>query len=582
MVNVRKLGDAHFKSNFFLIRAATLVGSILFVAIVCAVSFLETTNDIKIHLAILVATSAITISVGWFWVIRPMSELIRVDAARKRLEFRERFSLMIDNMKEGVIVSGREGVMQWNRSALTLFGLTEGQMSLGEPFPHGWRIKSENGTPLTPMEMPTQRCFNLGKPISSVLRIHKPNGGMIWIQTDASPVFIERVQHDQATGVSSQVTRVITTYRDITTERNAMERFELAMKAVKLGVWDWDILTNSSKWDTALCEMFGIDPLTHTGEPFINFVHPDDRERAKKAMELAMYECRDASLEFRIVRTDGKNRVIRAETKGFYSAAGKVLRHVGVNWDITDQREQEIRALQASKMSSLGEMSAGIAHEINNPLAIIIGKAESMRGLMAREILDRDVLHRHIDVIERTAHRIAKIVRSLRAFSRDGNQDPFEPTNVAELVRETFALCNSRFLNHGIGLVLSEIAPELVIDARSVEISQVLLNLLNNAFDAVSELDEKWVRLEVTSDSTFVDFAVIDSGRGIPAAVREKMLQPFFTTKEVGQGTGLGLSIATGIAQAHAGLLTIDADCANTRILMRIPLRQAVPKNSAA
>ena len=120
------------------------------------------------------------------------------------------------------------------------------------------------------------------------------------------------------------------------------------------------------------------------------------------------------------------------------------------------------------------------------------------------------------------------------------------------------------------------------MDVRTVEISQVLLILLNNAFDAVSDLSEKWVRLDVFSNSEIVEFAVVDSGKGIPAAVREKMTQPFFTTKEVGQGTGLGLSIATGIAGAHGGLLSVDTESPHTRIVLRLPLHLAGRKLTAA
>jgi C4-dicarboxylate-specific signal transduction histidine kinase len=222
-------------------------------------------------------------------------------------------------------------------------------------------------------------------------------------------------------------------------------------------------------------------------------------------------------------------------------------------------------------MSTLGEMSAGIAHEINNPLAIILGKIEAMRTAMAAPILNRELLTRHVDTMERTANRIAKIVKGLRTFSRDGDQDPFEVTNVSEIVNEAVALCNSRFLNNGIELHVTNAPTELYIDARAVQISQVLLNLLNNAFDAVSELEEKWVRLEVRSAGVMLEFSVTDSGAGIPEEVRTKMTQPFFTTKEVGMGTGLGLSIASGIISAHGGTIEVDTISPNTRFVVQIP-----------
>lgn len=565
----------------FLSRALILVFATMCATIAAAFLFLETWFDIEIHIAILFLAGTTLLSGGWFWIIRPMGELIRTDAETKNRDFKARFNSMIDNMKEGVVVIDGQGVTQWNRSLFKMFELSEKQIRKLEIFPAGWRVAGENGLPIKKEDWPTSQCLRLGVPISCLMGLHKPNGDMVWIQSEASPVFAERTARERKRNLLPKVLAVVGTYRDITIERQALDRFELAMKAVKLGVWDWDIVANTSKWDDALCKMFGVERNAHIVESFIDYIIPEDRDRAKRIMELALFECGDASLEFRIRRGDGKIRVIRSESKGFYSPQGKPLRHVGVNWDITEQREQEIRVLQASKMSSLGEMSAGIAHEINNPLAIIIGKAESMQDVLAKPETSIETLKKHAEVIERTGHRIAKIVRSLRAFSRDGNQDPFEDTNVGDLVRETFVLCNSRFLNHGIELTLSDIDEKLMIRARAVEISQVLLNLMNNAFDACSKLEEKWVRVEVTGSGGAVEISVTDSGQGIPVEIREKITQPFFTTKEVGQGTGLGLSIATGIAQSHKGTLFIDPSFANTRIVLRIP-RQSPPGNKVA
>lgn len=235
------------------------------------------------------------------------------------------------------------------------------------------------------------------------------------------------------------------------------------------------------------------------------------------------------------------------------------------------QRDQELRAIQASKMSTLGEMSAGIAHEINNPLAIIVGKTEAMRTAMSAPVLNRELMNRHIETMERTAARIARIVNALRTFSRDGDSDPFEVTNVSQILDETVALCGSRFLNHGIELHVTKVPIEFTIDARAVQISQVLLNLLSNAFDAVSVLDEKWVRLEVRSNGRHIEFVVTDSGNGIPEAIRAKLTQPFFTTKEIGVGTGLGLSIASGIVLSHRGTLEVDETSSNTCFVVRLP-----------
>jgi signal transduction histidine kinase len=119
----------------------------------------------------------------------------------------------------------------------------------------------------------------------------------------------------------------------------------------------------------------------------------------------------------------------------------------------------------------------------------------------------------------------------------------------------------------------------LRIDCRPTEISQVLLNLLNNAVDAVQPLAEKWVELQVRSAGKDVEISVMDSGKGIPEKIRDKVGQPFFTTKVVGHGTGLGLSISRGIVEAHGGHLNLDTQCEHTRFVVTLP--KAVAREQA-
>lgn len=136
------------------------------------------------------------------------------------------------------------------------------------------------------------------------------------------------------------------------------------------------------------------------------------------------------------------------------------------------------------------------------------------------------------------------------------------------------AFCRERFKHHGIELSLESTTSEFAVECRPTQISQAILNLLNNAFDAVENLAEKWVRVSVKDMGVALTVAVTDSGKGIPKNIRNKILQPFFTTKEVGKGTGLGLSISRGIVAGHGGQLFIDASAPNTSFVIRLPKRQ--------
>ena len=213
--------------------------------------------------------------------------------------------------------------------------------------------------------------------------------------------------------------------------------------------------------------------------------------------------------------------------------------------------------LHVQKMSSLGEMASGIAHEINNPLSIISLKTSLIRKTLTHRLPEADPVFTNIDKISTTIERIAKIIRALRSYSRDAAHDPFESVDVEQVIDETLELCRQRFINAGIQLEL-KIEGSLRVLCRPGELSQVILNLLNNAYDAVSGTKNATVEIKSRMvNATQVEILIEDNGMGIPEAIEDKIFQPFFTTKEVGKGTGLGLSLSRGIVESHDGTLSL-------------------------
>ena len=252
-----------------------------------------------------------------------------------------------------------------------------------------------------------------------------------------------------------------------------------------------------------------------------------------------------------------------------------------VGQDVTEERRQDavIKAQQAAivnsaKMSSLGEMAGGVAHEINNPLAIIHGLSESLLRNLDKETYDRPKLVTTVEKIKKTSQRIAKIVKGMKDFSRSSVQDPMDIVPVSALLEDTLEFCRERFRHHDVEL-REPASTDLQILGRSAQISQILLNLFNNAFDAVCELPERWIQIDVIDYGGDVMIKVTDSGNGIPSSVAEKIMDPFYTTKEVGKGTGLGLSIAKGLAESHNGQLFYMSGQKNTTFALSIP--KAVP-----
>jgi C4-dicarboxylate-specific signal transduction histidine kinase len=233
--------------------------------------------------------------------------------------------------------------------------------------------------------------------------------------------------------------------------------------------------------------------------------------------------------------------------------------------------EQQKVLAHSAKMSALGEMAGGIAHEINSPLGIITVHANQLERFSARGALTPEMIKAEAQLIAATAKRIGEIIKGLRAFAREGEKDPFVLTPAATIINDALVLCQNRFISHGIELRITPPAPGIELECRPVQIGQVLLNLLSNSFDAVVGRPEKWVALETTESAGQVHFTVTDSGAGVPEEIAAKLFQPFFTTKELGKGTGLGLSISKGIADAHQGTLTLDPRSSRTRFVLCLP-----------
>jgi C4-dicarboxylate-specific signal transduction histidine kinase len=232
-----------------------------------------------------------------------------------------------------------------------------------------------------------------------------------------------------------------------------------------------------------------------------------------------------------------------------------------------DLEEERLKAIHASKLSTLGEMAASFAHEINNPLGIIDAYAFVLSDPSDQG--DPAEVQEAVDAIRSAAARAGKIVLGLRKFARQSERDPAEPVRVSQLIAESLDLCRSRILTHGVGLIL-DVSTESSVLGRAIELEQVLVNLLNNGFDAARASERKSIRVMARDDGPSVVIAVEDSGPGVVEDLREKIFRPFFTTKVSGEGTGLGLSISRTIVETHGGTLTYEDDGRSHRFEIRL------------
>ncbi len=237
--------------------------------------------------------------------------------------------------------------------------------------------------------------------------------------------------------------------------------------------------------------------------------------------------------------------------------------------------QQQQALISSAKMSSLGEMAGGVAHEINTPLAVISLRVDQLEECLADGSIKELDIAKILAAIRKTTDRIGKIVSGLRFFARDGKIAPAQIASLKNIIEDTLSFCNERFTLHGVQLEIKNSLPgDLSLECRAVEISQVILNLLNNSYDAISELKNKWIHIEIADRHPFWEICIVDSGHGIPKDVQDKMMQPFYTTKEIGKGTGLGLSISKGIIESHQGKMFYDSLRSNTCFTILLPKAQ--------
>ena len=330
------------------------------------------------------------------------------------------------------------------------------------------------------------------------------------------------------------------------------------------------------------------DVFGHSAEQFMSkpryiydIIHPDSAAYVEDMWNRLIRGEMPSTYEYRIIDPEGNERWILQSNTLIRNEAGVAVAIEGICRNVTEEKqahqlieEQRARFLDSAKMSVLGEMASNVAHEINNPLAIVSGSAEQLQNLLQQDPMPAEHVPRLTDTIVRNVSRIQTIVKGLRTFARKGEDDPFQETPLKVIVDDTVVLCQDRFLSHRVALTVEEIPEGMTVECRPTQVMEVLFNLLSNALHAVEVSNEKWVAIAVRDEGMDVVLSVTDSGCGVPPEVAKTMFDRFVTSKEFGKGIGLGLSISKRIVLTHNGSLTLDTTCPNTRFVVRLPKRQ--------
>jgi PAS domain S-box-containing protein len=291
-------------------------------------------------------------------------------------------------------------------------------------------------------------------------------------------------------------------------------------------------------------------------------VHPDDRGKVAAAIQRGAETGTIFELDIRLALGSGGWRWVRAKAKPTRNARGEVRQLAGTIIDITEKmtlraeiEKQQESLTHLTRVGVIGELSGALAHELNQPLTAILSNAQALKRMIEREPIDVEELKAAIvDIIEDDA-RAGNVIRHLRTLLKK-EEARIERIDINELVRKTLALARNDLTTRHIVPAIGLSAAPLVVMGDAIQLQQVLLNLMLNAADAMSENAQPGGVLMISSDligGEFVHVAISDTGLGIGDGFSDKLFEPFYSTKK--QGLGLGLSISRSIVIGHGGTI---------------------------
>ena len=346
--------------------------------------------------------------------------------------------------------------------------------------------------------------------------------------------------------------------------REDEERIALVAAAANLGFWHQDSATQRFWFSTHCRALFGLRDAEVTPANILAAVHPEDVALASEAL-LGSAEANGSAAEFRVVLPDGQQRWILSRSRSKQGDNANVPETSGVFIDVTARNAAELESEQQRRelahlmrVSQVGELSGGLAHEITQPLTAILANAQAARMMLDCSPANLELIAEVLDDIIQEDHRAGEVIRRLRNLLKDGESN-LEEVNLNDLVNSSVQLLHNELISRRVRLDrdLDPNLPAVVGDA--VQLQQVLLNLVMNAIEAVHQMATARrvivLKTQRCSDN-MIEISVVDRGVGISPADQSRIFEPFFTTKE--RGLGLGLSICSTIVGRHHGTLAIE------------------------
>jgi two-component system NtrC family sensor kinase len=448
-------------------------------------------------------------------------------------------------------------LVSWSEESWRIFGLEPGRGSWTHE-ENLARIHPEDRDRVAQMD---ERARETGEPFEIEYRILRPDGDVRILRERAEPARDAMGRPNRLIGVVHDVTEIKRTERRL---RESEERYALAARGAGVGLWDWDLKAGRTYFSPRLHELVGVadGALGTSISGLFGRLHPEDRAALDAHLQRRFsHQRRRLEFEVRANVTAGEQRWLLVRGLIVYED-GRPVRLVGSLGDITDrkrafeeiQRQREVLH-QNEKMTMLGSLLAGVAHELNNPLSVVIGQV----ALLERTTSDPAVLKR-AERIHKATERCARIVRTFLAMARQRHREPAS-VNLNSIVETAVELLAFQLRSGDVQVVCDFAADLPPVLADADQLHQVITNLIVNARQALTDSSPpRTIRIATRIEAAGgrLHIVVSDNGPGVPAGIRQRIFDPFFTTKVAGEGTGIGLSLCSSIVRAHGGTISLS------------------------